>query len=245
MNRPLAMSCTLLLLIVTVAAPSAAEAAAEAKSIDAPVAAAPKAEAAPKPARPAMKKVAYLGIGIKPVAPETAAQVNLPKGAGLAVTVVADGSPASKAGLKTHDILHRVDDQILFNGEQFRSLIRSHKSGDEVQLTVIRQSKPLKIAATLGEQEVPVGPPPAAAKALRPGVFQWRDVQPLAPLPDIDLPEELKQQFKELRQRAEGLPDLKQGQNQRPGHHNLREMQERMRRQMEQMRKQFDLAPGE
>jgi hypothetical protein len=67
---------------------------------------------------------------------------------------VAEGSPAA-AVLQQHDILIKLDDQILVNMPQFTVLVRNHKVGDEVKLTCLRGGKELSVKARLGEREVP------------------------------------------------------------------------------------------
>jgi len=81
-------------------------------------------------------------------------QLSLPVGVGLVVEVIDEGSPAAKAGLKQYDVLHKLNDQILVNLEQLAILVRTFKPGDEVTLTVLRQSKPTTLTAKLVEKEV-------------------------------------------------------------------------------------------
>lgn len=119
-------------------------------------------EQAPPPVE--MEKVAYLGVATAPLGAEMSAQLGLPRGVGMVVQAVREDSPAGKAGLRLHDVLHKLDDQLLINPDQFTTLVRLHKPDEQVTLTVIRQAKPLQIVVTLGEQEVP--------RALRPGTGQ-------------------------------------------------------------------------
>ncbi len=101
------------------------------------------------------EKVAYLGVETLPVDRTVAAQLGLPRDTGLVVRRVADGSPAASL-LKEHDVLTKLDDQILIDMHQLSVLIRSRKAGDEVKLTVVRGGKETTIKAKLGEREVPV-----------------------------------------------------------------------------------------
>ncbi len=101
-----------------------------------------------------MEKVAYLGIETMPVDPTVAAQLALPRGTGVVVRRVADGSPAASL-LQQHDILTKIDDQILVNMQQLTVLVRNHKAGDEVKLTLVRGGKESTVKAKLGEREVP------------------------------------------------------------------------------------------
>ncbi len=101
-----------------------------------------------------MEKVAYLGVETMPVDPTVAAQLSLPRDTGLAVRRVAEGSPAASL-LQKHDVLTKLDDQILIDMRQLSVLVRNHKAGDEVKLTLIRGGKETTVKAKLGEREVP------------------------------------------------------------------------------------------
>ena len=84
-------------------------------------------------------------------------------------------SPAQAAGLERHDVLHRLDDQILVNPRQLIVLVRQLKQGDQVKLAVIRDAQPLELIATVDERsEKEVGSLPFAVfcsecVSIRPG----------------------------------------------------------------------------
>lgn len=101
-----------------------------------------------------MEKVAYLGVETMPVDPTVATQLALARDTGLVVRRVAEGSPAANL-LQKHDILTKLDDQILIDMRQLSVLVRNHKAGDEVKLTVVRGGKETTVRAKLGEREVP------------------------------------------------------------------------------------------
>ncbi len=100
------------------------------------------------------EKVAFLGVETMPVNRTVAVQLGLPPDTGLVVRRVADGSPAADL-LKEHDILTRLDDQILIDMHQLSVLVRSRKAGDEVKLTLLRGGKEVVLKAKLAEHEVP------------------------------------------------------------------------------------------
>ncbi|MGO9114562.1 MAG: S1C family serine protease [Thermoguttaceae bacterium] len=105
-------------------------------------------------AEPKKVKAAYLGVSGSRPTPAMRSQLSLPIGVGLVVEVIDEDSPAAKAGLKQYDVLHKLNDQILINLEQLAILVRTFKPGDEVTLTVLRQSKPITLKAKLIEKEV-------------------------------------------------------------------------------------------
>jgi serine protease Do len=125
-------------------------------------------------------KVTYLGVASTPVPEELRAQVKLPKEIGLLVRFVQKGTGAAKAGLKTFDIMHKLDKQILVNQHQLRTLIRMRKPGDKIVLTVIRQGKSQDVTIELGENVV-IEPAPVQPLQHRPGQLK------IQPIPLIDL----------------------------------------------------------
>jgi PDZ domain len=104
-------------------------------------------------ARP--EKGAYLGVSTSPAPQSLRQQLQLPKGVGLVVDFVEPKGPAAEAGLRQYDVLHKIDDQILVNEQQLAVLVRSHKPGEEVKITVFRDGKPQTLTAKLAEKELP------------------------------------------------------------------------------------------
>ncbi len=123
--------------------------------------------AAPVAAPVKTQRVPFLGTATTQLPPERRAETGLPEGVGLLVRHVLSGSPAEAAGLRRDDVLHKLDDQILFNDPQFRALLRLHRPGDTITLTFIRQGKPHTVTVRLDVREVPVGDVPAGE------LLQW------------------------------------------------------------------------
>ena len=98
--------------------------------------------------------VTFLGVETSPVSPALTAQLGLQDGAGLVVNRVAPDSPAAGA-LKVHDVLLKLDDQILIEQRQLAVLVRGHKEGDEVNLTYLRGGKQATAKVKLGKRELP------------------------------------------------------------------------------------------
>jgi hypothetical protein len=98
--------------------------------------------------------VAFLGVETSPVSATTGVQLGLPRGTGLVVSHVLANSPAASV-LKEHDILLRLDDQILIETRQLLVLIRNHKEGDDVTLTYLRGGQKATASLKLGKTEVP------------------------------------------------------------------------------------------
>jgi serine protease Do len=97
-----------------------------------------------------------LGIVPDDLIPELAQQYNLPVREGIIVRQVEPGSPAARAGLQVADIITQIDNQPVTTSGDLRRILRSHRPGDSVRLTVVRapnRGRPttLTLTAQLGE----------------------------------------------------------------------------------------------
>jgi len=101
-----------------------------------------------------MEKVTFLGVQTEPVGPALQAQLGIPNGTGLAVSMIVPDSAATGV-LQAHDILLKFEDQILVNMDQLSVLVRNRQPGDKVKLTYLRGGKESSATVTLGENEVP------------------------------------------------------------------------------------------
>jgi serine protease Do len=101
-----------------------------------------------------METVAFLGVETAPVSPTTSAQLGLARGTGLVVTHIVANSAADGV-LNEHDILLKLDDQILIESRQLSVLVRNRKEGDEVTFTYLRGGKQATAKVKLGKTEVP------------------------------------------------------------------------------------------
>ena len=100
--------------------------------------------------------VAYAGLNVGPRV--AAAHAAIPDGVGLQVGFVDPQGP-SAGRIEEGDILTRLDDQMLFNAEQFRALVRTRKPGDKVKLTLVRGAEPQLVELTLGVRPEEKGRP--------------------------------------------------------------------------------------
>jgi len=75
-----------------------------------------------------------------------------PKARGLVINYVDESGP-SKGLIRQHDVLQKLNDQILVNGEQFVALVRMHKAGDTIKVTLIREAKSVTVEVKLGERQ--------------------------------------------------------------------------------------------
>uniref|UniRef100_A0AAU2V2M0 Trypsin-like peptidase domain-containing protein n=1 Tax=Streptomyces sp. NBC_00003 TaxID=2903608 RepID=A0AAU2V2M0_9ACTN len=63
---------------------------------------------------------------------------------------VAPDGPGAKAGIKSQDVITKVDGQRVHSGEELIVKIRAHRPGDQLKLTVQRDGKPQELTLTLG-----------------------------------------------------------------------------------------------
>jgi len=70
---------------------------------------------------------------------------------GVKITDITDESGAAKAGLKENDIITKVDDKKIEDPDDLTKVIRSHKPGDKVSITYLRDKKEQKASAELGK----------------------------------------------------------------------------------------------
>ena len=97
--------------------------------------------------------VAFLGVETSAVSATLASQLTIPRGSGLVVNHVLEKSPAAGV-LQEHDILLKLDDQLLIETRQLSVLIRMRKAGDDVALTYLRGGKEATARVKLGQHEV-------------------------------------------------------------------------------------------
>ncbi len=206
--------------------------------------AAPAGAAEPKPAQPEAKAAApaqalapYVGVNVLPLTAgfrERDLRMELPEGVGVVVGLVDPEGPAA-GKLQEKDILTRLDDQVLVNAEQFRTLVRTRKPGQAVKLVRVRGDEVETVEVTLAGR--PAGRSFAArtADAVAPDASGIRitvngqeidpsqmigggtvTLGPGAPGGQVvivgpgaqGLPEEIRQQLAEMRARGLPIPDL-------------------------------------
>ncbi|MEY3392579.1 MAG: Serine protease Do-like HtrA, partial [Verrucomicrobiota bacterium] len=157
-----------------------------------------------EPVAPAVKAdkaaagVAYAGLN---VGPRDEAAAAVPAGVGIVVGFIDPKGP-SVGRIEEGDILTRLDDQMLFNAEQFRALVQTRKPGDKVKLTLQRGAEPMVVELTLGAR-VEREPRDAAAPGARGAA---RDLPPGVTIvgPGGVIPPELLRQLQDLQ--AGALP---------------------------------------
>jgi S1-C subfamily serine protease len=85
----------------------------------------------------------WLGVAAEALEgdPVVAKHLAVPGGHGLLVTSVVDDSPAARAGVLAGDVVLDVDGEKVVDAEQFDTILRRLKIGEEVKLTAWREGK--------------------------------------------------------------------------------------------------------
>lgn len=163
------------------------------------------------------EQTTYLGIHATPVEPGLAWHLGLPDGFYQSVQYIAPDSPAAAAGLKEHDILQKVNDQLIINFEQLHVLIRSKKAGEKVKLTVLRQGSEKQLDAKLSSRDVASASPEGAHGSAIYGYIPTPDGKKLElsfhPDHPHDLPKEVREHIEEELKKHHPIPHGKGDKN--------------------------------
>jgi serine protease Do len=90
----------------------------------------------------------YLGVSVRPIPPEAAERDQK----GVVVEGVVEGAPADKAGVKKGDIIVAVNDQPIVTPPELTRRIVGMPPGTRVELSLVRQGKPLRVPVELGRR---------------------------------------------------------------------------------------------
>ncbi len=93
----------------------------------------------------------YLGISMNDVTPENASFFNLPDATGALVSQVTPDSPASKAGLKSGDVLRKINGSKIENASALQVAVSEMRPGNAIELGILRDGKPETIKVTVGQ----------------------------------------------------------------------------------------------
>jgi Do/DeqQ family serine protease len=99
-----------------------------------------------------MVEKAYLGVYGRTVDESTAKSIGLKVESGALVTDVIADSPADKAGLKTQDVIIKVNDLGIETFEELVAVVHSYPPESTVELTVNRFGEEITVEVKLGHQ---------------------------------------------------------------------------------------------
>ncbi len=93
----------------------------------------------------------WLGVSLYTVDRYIAMANRLPVDKGVAITYVAPGSPAEKAGLRQLDVIIRFKGKDVATAQEVVEAIRSSKIGDDVEITFVRGNETRTVYARLAQ----------------------------------------------------------------------------------------------
>jgi len=93
----------------------------------------------------------WLGVYIQEVTPEIAEQFNLTEAKGVLVGDVIENSPAEETGIKTGDIIKKVNDEEVNSPEELQGKIGNIEIGKEANIEIVRNGKTISFVVKIGE----------------------------------------------------------------------------------------------
>lgn len=101
-------------------------------------------------ARPVEAQQGWLGVVTEDLSPAMRAALGIERGV-LVAEVLEDG-PAGKAGIRTGDVVLRLDDEVIAGGDDLRAAVRV-RAGKSVSVAVWRQGETRSVKVTLGTRD--------------------------------------------------------------------------------------------
>ncbi len=117
----------------------------------------------------------YLGVGIAEITSERAKELKLAEERGVELKFIAENSPASKAGLKTEDVVLELNGQRVEGISQFTRSISEIPPGRKANLSILRAGARLNLVVLVEARanvQIPFPPFP-----------------PMPPMPPVNMPD--------------------------------------------------------
>jgi serine protease Do len=94
----------------------------------------------------------YLGVGMRDVDTERAGQLKLKEARGVEVTTIDHDAPASKAGLRLHDVILGMNGQAIVGQAQLTRMLHDTPAGHAVTLLISRDGQQWTITVQLADR---------------------------------------------------------------------------------------------
>ncbi len=91
----------------------------------------------------------YLGVSAQDLTPQIARTLNLGTQEGAVITLVDPTSPAGQAGLQEEDVITAINGQKINQEYPLIRALLSHKPGETISLTILRDGKTMQLKLTL------------------------------------------------------------------------------------------------
>jgi serine protease Do len=97
----------------------------------------------------------YMGVSLEDVTPANASFFNLKEASGALISQVSPDSPASRAGLKTGDVVNQLDGHSVADSSALQVAVSEDQPGTTVQLGVMRNGQQMTLPVHVGEYQKP------------------------------------------------------------------------------------------
>ena len=145
-----ALGCALVLLVASAAATQSARASGPASQAGGRVALFFLSGSGAPPARGGQ---GYLGVDVRDVSEDQLAVLKLKEARGAEIVLVDHDAPAGKAGLREHDVILRMNGQVIDGEEQIRRMLRESPPGTTVVLQVSRDGQQSTVTTQTANRE--------------------------------------------------------------------------------------------
>jgi serine protease Do len=95
----------------------------------------------------------YLGVNIQPMTPDMADSMAIKTSKGAIVVEAMPGTPAAEAGLKSRDVITKLNGEAVEDAADLTRRVGSFKPGDKVELTFMRDGAEKTAQITLADQK--------------------------------------------------------------------------------------------
>ena len=95
----------------------------------------------------------YLGIAMQNMDEKKSRALHLHRPKGVFIDKVFDGAPAAKAGIKSKDVLLKINNEEVYKSNRVQAIIARKNPGELVQLTLFRKGKEIVLNVVLGKKE--------------------------------------------------------------------------------------------
>jgi serine protease Do len=123
----------------------------------------------------------FLGVSIKDLDDGLAKQFKVPDTAGALVEDVTPGGPADKAGLKTGDVIRKLNGRAIPDAGQLTAQVTNLNPGTVAELEILRDGQPVTLKVTLGERPSDLGTRAGGGGGVEEGALRGIAVENLTP----------------------------------------------------------------
>jgi serine protease Do len=122
----------------------------------------------------------YLGVSIRDLDDGLAKQFKVPDTSGALAEDVTAGGPADKAGLKTGDVIRKLNGQVIPDAGQLTARVTNLSPGSVARLEILRDGQPQALEVTLGERPSDLNSR-AGGGSVQQGALRGMEVENLTP----------------------------------------------------------------